>query len=128
MHLALGKHVEAGSKMLRAIGLLGKVKQPARLGSLMVALQSRGIQRVNGDLLNQRLAPSQGRLFRAIMGEGGERSYSKLNVRPVKLPESIEVPNIKSMLHSRRSILQVGIDMLALLSNEVGVLVFIGPE
>ena len=62
------------------------------------------------------------------MGEGGERSYSKLNVRPVNLPETIEVPNIKSMLHSRRSILQVGIDMLALLSNEVGVRVSIGPE
>ena len=62
------------------------------------------------------------------MGEGSERCHSKLNVRPVNHPESIKVPLSKSMLHSRRSIQQVGIDMLALLSNEVGVLVFIGSE
>ena len=104
MHFALGQHVEAGGKMLRAVGLLRKVKQPARLGSLMVALKTRGIQRLNRDLLNKRLASAQGSMFRAIMGEGSERCHSKLNVRPVNLPESIKVPLSKSMLHSRRSI------------------------
>ena len=128
LHFAFSQHVEAGGEMLRAVGLLRKVKQPARLRSLMVALKTRGIQRLNRDLLNKRLASAQGSKFRAIMGEGSERCHSKLNVRPVNLPESIKVPLSKSKLHRRGSNQQVGIDVLALLSNEVGVLVFIGSE
>ncbi len=127
-NLALGQHVEAGGKVLRAVGLLRKVEQPAGLGCLMVTLKPRSIQRLDGDLLDQGLASSQSRMLRAIVGKGGEGSNSQLNVRPGNLPKRIEVPHIKSMLHRRRSDQQRGIDMLALGGNEVGVLVLIGSE
>ena len=58
-------------------------------------LQAQKHTALDGDLLDEGLASSKSSMFRAIVGEGGEGGYGKLNVRPVNLPEAFKIPHIK---------------------------------
>ena len=71
-------------------------------------------------------ASPEGSMLRAIMGERNEGGNSKLNGRPVNLPEGVKVPTVKSSLQSRRSHVQVRIDMLTLLIHKVAMFGLVG--
>ena len=95
--------MEASGEVLRAVSLLRKVKQPAGLGRLVVTINPRSIQKLNGDFLDEVLTSAKSGMFCAIVGKRSEGSNSPLNTSPVELPERIHVTHIKCLLHGRRS-------------------------
>ena len=123
---ALGKDMEARSQMLSAIGLLGQVQQPRGLLELVVPLEARSVKRLVRNLLDGKYAPAQSRMLSAIVAEAGEVDDRQFNGSPVCLPKAVHVTSLDGLLEVRSSDPQVGVDVLTLQVDELGMFVFVG--
>ena len=84
--------------MLRAIGLLRHLMEPRRLDELMVTLQAAGKSWLVRNLFQKKFAAFEGRVFGAIVREGGVVHSSLLNARQEKMPKPTQVPRVQNVL------------------------------
>ena len=79
-----------------------------------------------GDQLDRGSASAKRRLFGALVAEAGEVDDRQFNGSPVCLPKAVHVTSLDGLLEVRSSDPQVGVDVLTLQVDELGMLVFVG--
>ena len=123
---ALGEDMVTSCKVLRAVALLGKMKEPRGLLRFVVALKLSGEEGLVGDFPDSGPASADRILFIALMAEVREFQDSQFDSSPEGLPKPVQVASQNSTLKVRGDAPDASVDVLALQANELRMFVFIG--
>ena len=113
-------------QVLGAIGLLSQVEEPRGLLKLVVSLKASSKEGLVGHQLDSGSASAKRRLLGALVAEAGEVDDRQFNGSRVCLPKAVHVTSLDGLLEVRSSDPQVGVDVLTLQVDKLGMFVFVG--